>query len=75
MGSPWQEFQSIFVTCSPTPSCGQAPLLLRETLLHIAKADLGWDIEAKALASPTRAIVDIFQSEIADFSKYKLAKA
>lgn len=49
--------------------------LLRETLIHIAKADLGWDIEARAAANPARPIIDIFAEEIPDFSKYKLAKA
>ncbi len=49
--------------------------LLRETLITIAKADLGWDVETQAEKQPSRAIVDIFAQEIAQFSKYKLAKA
>jgi hypothetical protein len=49
--------------------------LLRETLVQIAHADLGWDIRATAVAQDVRPIVDIFESEVSDFSKYKLAKA
>jgi hypothetical protein len=49
--------------------------LLRETLLIVAKADLGWDIQTTAANQPTRPIVDIFAREIPGFSKYKLAKA
>ena len=36
---------------------------------------LGWDVEAVAQKQPGRPIADIFASQIADFSKYKLAKA
>jgi hypothetical protein len=49
--------------------------LLRETLIVVAKSDLGWDVEAVAKQQPTRPIVDIFSDEITDFSKYRLAKA
>lgn len=49
--------------------------LLRETLVGIAKASLGWDVEAKAAAQPGRPIVDLLSSEVSGFSKYKLAKA
>ena len=49
--------------------------LLRETLVEVAKADLGWDVSAKAAAQTNRPIIDVFEDEIADFSKYKLAKA
>lgn len=49
--------------------------LLRDTLVEIAKSDLGWDITATATAQTGRPIVDIFTAEIAGFSKYKLAKA
>lgn len=49
--------------------------LLRATLVEIAKEHLGWDIEATASEHTSRAIVDIFQKEVKDFSKYKLAKA
>lgn len=49
--------------------------LLRETLVNVAKSELNWDVTAKAAKQPTRSIIDIFSSEIKDFSKYKLAKA
>jgi hypothetical protein len=49
--------------------------MLRDTLVQVAKSDLGWDITATAAAQPGRAIVDIFAAEIANFSKYRLAKA
>jgi energy-coupling factor transporter ATP-binding protein EcfA2 len=49
--------------------------LLRETLVQVARNDLGWDVTATAAAQDARPIVDIFAAEVADFSKYKLAKA
>lgn len=49
--------------------------LLRETLVKIALDDLGWNVTATAAAQDARPIVDIFASEVADFSKYRLAKA
>lgn len=49
--------------------------LLRETLVRVARDDLGWDIDAKAASQPRRPIVDIFATEVRDFSKAKLAKA
>jgi predicted ATPase len=51
--------------------------LLRSTLVSVAKGDaaLKWDVSKKAGAQPTRPIVEVFADEIADFSKYKLAKA
>lgn len=49
--------------------------LLRETLVTVALNDLGWDVSATADAQDGRPIVDIFAAEIANFSKYKLAKA
>jgi len=49
--------------------------LLRETLIIVAKADLGWDVQATAANQPIRPVVDIFAREISGFSKYKLAKA
>lgn len=49
--------------------------LLRETLVQVARDELKWDITATAKAQEARPIVDIFASEINDFSKYKLAKA
>lgn len=49
--------------------------LLRDTLVKVALDELGWDVRATATAQDARPIVDIFEAEIADFSKYKLAKA
>lgn len=49
--------------------------LLRETLVRVAKDDLGWDVAAKAASQPKRPIADIFAAEVRDFSKAKLAKA
>ena len=49
--------------------------LLRDTIINVAKDDLGWDVSATASAQPNRPIIDIFTSEINQFSKYKLAKA
>ncbi len=49
--------------------------MLRETLVKVALDDLGWDATATAAAQDSRPLVDIFAAEIADFSKYRLAKA
>ena len=51
--------------------------LLRDTLIDVAKTDLGWDIEETAGRQPARPVVDIFTKEIGKetFSKYRLAKA
>ena len=49
--------------------------LLRETLIKVAKNDLGWDVEETASTQPSRPIVDIFSDAIPDFSKYRLAKS
>lgn len=49
--------------------------LLRETLVSIAKDDLGWDVNAIATQQPKRRIIDIFEAEITGFSKYRLARA
>lgn len=49
--------------------------LLRETLVTIANSELNWDVSEIAANQPRRRIVGIFESEIADFSKYRLAKA
>ena len=49
--------------------------LLRHTLLDLARSELGWDVMTVAAKQPRRPIVDIFTAEIADFSKYRLAKA
>lgn len=48
--------------------------LLRDSLIKIAKDDLGWDVTTTAQAQPNRPLVAIFKAEIADFSKYKLAR-
>ena len=48
--------------------------LLRDTLVEIARNELSWDITAQAAAQTSRPIIDIFQQEIGNFSKYKLAK-
>ena len=49
--------------------------MLRETLIGVAKSELGRDIEQHAATQLQRPIVDIFVQEIADFTKYRLAKA
>lgn len=49
--------------------------MLRETLVKIAKDDLGWDVTKTAGSQPNRPVVDIFAAEVPNFSKYKLAKA
>lgn len=49
--------------------------LLRESLVSIAKASLGWEVTSESATQATRPIVDIFSEKISDFSKYKLAKA
>ena len=48
--------------------------LLRETLITMAKIHLGWDITDKAARHPHLSVVEIFNDEIPDFSKYRLAK-
>jgi len=50
--------------------------ILRETLVSISKAQLGWDVSSKAKEQIKRPIVDIFSEVVnSDFSKYQLAKA
>lgn len=49
--------------------------LLRSTLIAVAKSDCGWDVNATATKQKERPLVSIFESEIQDFSKYRLAKA
>jgi predicted ATP-dependent endonuclease of OLD family len=49
--------------------------LLRETLVSVAKSQLEWDVATVAHDQPDRSIVDIFASEVGDFSRYRLAKA
>lgn len=48
--------------------------MLRETLIKVAKAELSWDVEGVANSQPSRPVVDIFASEVPNFSKYKLSK-
>lgn len=49
--------------------------LLRDTLVKVAKEDLGWDITATVTQQPKRRVVDIFAAECTGFSKYRLARA
>src|SRR6266513_1930212 len=49
--------------------------LLRDTLIHVARPKLGWDVAASADAQPERSVVDVFKEHINDFTKYRLAKA
>lgn len=49
--------------------------LLRETLINVAKMELGWDVTKVAEVQTSRPIADIFSTQIGGFSKYKLAKA
>lgn len=49
--------------------------MLRDTLLGIARDDLGWDSTATACTQPQRRTVDILAAEHKDFSKYRLARA
>lgn len=48
--------------------------LLRETLIEIVKSEFGVDTKAKSDSQKNRPIIDIFLTEVTDFSKYKLAK-
>lgn len=48
--------------------------LLRHTLVEVAANELGWDIRKKAKDQSTRPLVGIFNEEIDNFSKAKLAK-
>jgi hypothetical protein len=57
------------------PSRPEIEDLLRETLISVAKEDLGWDVTAKAAEQPEQPLVELFAAEINGFSKYKLAKA
>jgi predicted ATP-dependent endonuclease of OLD family len=49
--------------------------LLRETLVNVVKDEYGVDLSEKVTNQPNRPIIDIFTSEVTNFSKYKLAKA
>lgn len=48
--------------------------LLRETLVKIVKDEYGTDLSEKVTSQPSRPIIDIFTSEVTNFSKYKLSK-
>jgi predicted ATP-dependent endonuclease of OLD family len=49
--------------------------LLRETLVQIVKMESGVDVSAQSLSQPERPIVDLLDSALPAFSKYKFAKA
>lgn len=49
--------------------------LLRDTLISIAKSELGWDVSDAASKQPQRPLISLFEGEIKGFSKYRLAKA
>ncbi|KHJ65679.1 ATP-dependent OLD family endonuclease [Pantoea rodasii] len=50
--------------------------MVSNTLVIIAKENLGWDITAESEKSTDKPIIEIFKSKIGkEFSKYKLAKA
>jgi len=49
--------------------------LLRETLVKIVNDEYKIDLSAKVASQSSRPIIDIFTSEVTNFSKYKLAKA
>lgn len=49
--------------------------LLRDTLISIARTDLGWDVTAFAGQEPKRPIVEILTERVPDFSRSRLAKA
>ena len=49
--------------------------MLRETLINVAASDPGWDVRVAAASRPDRSIVEIFADEVANFSRYELAKA
>ena len=61
--------------CSGVITKSEIEDLLRQTLVDVAKSDLGWDVKDVATKQPKRPIVSIFESEIGKFSKYRLAKA
>ena len=49
--------------------------LLRESLIRVAKDELGWDVRALADSQPSRPTAQIFKAAVGDFAKYKLALA
>jgi predicted ATPase len=61
--------------CNPSANHPEIEDLLRDTLVEVARSDLGWDISATATAQPDRPIIDILRKDIGGFSKYKLVRA
>lgn len=61
--------------CGSTVARSEIEDLLRDTLILVAKDDLGWDVTATATAQSGRPLVDILTKEITGFSKYKLVRA
>lgn len=61
----------------PPVAAAEIEDLFRKTLVKIAKAEFGWDIEKEASARPDKPVIDVFLAVVGknDFSKYKLAKA
>jgi hypothetical protein len=49
--------------------------LLCDTLAQVALIEQVWDVMSIVATQAERPIVDIFNAEVADFSKYKLVKA
>jgi len=49
--------------------------MLRETLVAVAKSELGWDVAKVAAEQTGRPLVSVMEGEVKDFSKYRLAKA
>jgi predicted ATPase len=49
--------------------------LLRETLVKVAKEELGLDVTDAAAREPTSPIIGVFERHAQGFKKYKLAKA
>lgn len=49
--------------------------ILRSTLVNIVKSDFGNDLLEKSEQQSDRPIVELFSSEVKEFSKYKMAKA
>ncbi|MFD4430168.1 hypothetical protein [Nocardia sp. NPDC058497] len=61
--------------CGGTVARAEIEDLLRDTLVDVAKDNMGWDVTTTASSQPSRPIIDIFTKEISGFSKFKLARA
>jgi hypothetical protein len=48
---------------------------LRTTLVNIFKSEYGHDLLEKSEQQSSRPIVELFSTEVKEFSKYKMAKA